>query len=467
MWLVYDPTMFEKDLRYLTGTHKRDILAFIQTKFAKNAKSIEVKKLDLSKLYINNQSNIYSNKVEYDLSFDDYPYLENRKWELFKLEKYKNFNKQALLWTYIDKYGNIGFKALHASEFLISRNDYGELESVIIKVGSYYDKAGQFHYVFYGFQDGYIHKKEATSWAMLGELDKDNKLTDELSVEKWELLNSKVPEIETGLLTKDYDVLPFNLISEDNVIEPELSDLVDIENMTAAAYGYAEMTIIISFLKKAMFMGNIDEGQFKNFSEKFGINFDVARFPNNTSMSVLDMGTVQNQLDYQTFNNNFLYFRANADGVDRYAIFPDLKVESGISREIQTKNIEQIRNTNIIAWKRFEFDNWQLIKALKFTAPTLVKYQEGITSSAIEKIESDIKLLDMYEKQAMLGIITKPELISKVLNITVEQAKDKIKELQKERMQDAGNIDNNSDVNIDTSDNNDNVNDDDNDDMSE
>ena len=121
MWLVYDPAKFEKDLRYLTGTHKRDILAFIQTKFAKNAKSIEVKKLDLSKLYINNQSNIYSNKVEYDLSFDDYPYLENRKWELFKLEKYKNFNKQALLWTYIDKYGNIGFKALHASEFLISR----------------------------------------------------------------------------------------------------------------------------------------------------------------------------------------------------------------------------------------------------------------------------------------------------------------------------------------------------------
>jgi hypothetical protein len=144
-----------------------------------------------------------------------------------------------------------------------------------------------------------------------------------------------------------------------------------------------------------------------------------------------------------------------------------LKVESGVSREIQTKNIEQIRNTSIIAWKRFEFDNWQLIKALKFTAPSMVKYQEGITSSVIEKIESDIKLLDMYEKQAMLGIITKPELISKVLNITVEQAKDKIKELQKERMQDAENIDNNSDVNIDTSDNNDNVNDDDNDDMSE
>jgi hypothetical protein len=62
---------------------------------------------------------------------------------------------------------------------------------------------------------------------------------------------------------------------------------------------------------------------------------------------------------------------------------------------------------------------------------SMVKYQEGITSSVIEKIESDIKLLDMYEKQAMLGIITKPELISKVLNITVEQAKDKIKELQK------------------------------------
>ena len=125
MYLVYDPTKFEKDLRYLMGTHKSDIKTFIATKFKKNADSIEIKKLDLSKLYVNNQSNIYSNNVEYDLSFEDFPYLENRKWELFKLEKYKNLNKQALLWTYLDRFGNIGFKALHASEFLISRDAYG------------------------------------------------------------------------------------------------------------------------------------------------------------------------------------------------------------------------------------------------------------------------------------------------------------------------------------------------------
>lgn len=456
MYLIYDPTKFEKDLRYLMGTHKSDIKTFIAAKFKKNKDSIEIKKLDLSKLYVNNQSNIYSNNVEYDLSFEDFPYLENRKWELFKLEKYKNLNKQALLWTYLDRFGNIGFKALHASEFLISRDSYGQVDSVIIKVGSHYDDIGQIHYIFFGFKNGFIHKKEATSWSTLGELDEKGKQTDLLLIENWQLLNTKIPEI----YSKDYETLPFNLVSEDNVIEPELSDLVDIENMTAAAYGYAEMTIIISFLKKAMFMGSINAGEFKDFADKFGINFDVAKFPTNTDMKVLDMGGVQNQLDYQTFNNNFLYFRANADGVDRYAIFPDLKVESGISREIQMKNIEQIRNVNIVTWKRFEFENWQTIKSLGFTAPEKVKYQEGITSSIIEKIEKDIKLFDYYEKQYISNIISKAEFTSNVLGITIEQAEEKILKLQKERMNDVETIVNNSDVNTDTNDNNDNVNDD-------
>lgn len=460
MFLVYDPSKFEKDLRYLMGAHKTDIKTFIATKFKKNADSIEIKKLDLTKLYVNNQSNVYSNQVEYDLDFEDFPYLKNRKWELFKLEKYKNLNKQALLWTYLDRFGNIGFKALHASEFLISRDSYGQLDSVVIKVGSYYDNIGQIHYIFYGFKDGFIHRKEATSWATLGEIDEKGKITDLIEINNWELLNAKIPDVELNL-QKDYDVLPFNLVSEDNIIEPEFSDLIDIENMTAAAYGYAEMTIIISFLKKAMFMGSINAGDFKDFAEKFGINFDIAKFPANTDMKVLDMGTVQNQLDYQTFNNNFLYFRANADGVDRYAIFPDLKVESGISREIQMKNIEQIRNVNIVTWERFEFDNWQVITSLGFQAPEKVKYQEGITSSLIEKVEKDMKLLEMFEKQFNLGIITKKELIANVLGITIEQANDKILEIQKERMDDVEDFDNNSDVNIDTNDNNDDVNDND------
>lgn len=437
-----NPDNFIKDLDYLSGIHSKHLSEFIKKKFSKNANNMEPKKVDLTKLYIGNQSNIYSNEVNYgvDIASEEFSYLRQKKNEQSKLEKYLNLNKQALLWTYVRK-NKLMFKALHCSEYYIDTDNFGELESVIIKTGSYYDELGVLQYKFLGYKDGKIYSKTAISWLFLGEMEKGDdgieKLTNKIKIENWFFDNTNPDEFT-------YQILPFNLISYDNIITPARSDLIDLENMLSGGYSYGEMTILISFLKKFLVTSGMSQASFEEFAAKFGINFSLGLIPNESDVKFLDTGTVDNQLNYQLFMSVILYFRANADGVDRYAIFPDVKVESGISRELQMKNIEQIRNMNIPIWENFEHKNFELIASIKnkggsqaFQVPTSVTYQKNITSSEAENLERQIKEYDLNQKKYIDGVITKVELIMRSEKISEEDAEKKINEVQKEREENA------------------------------
>lgn len=441
MFLVYNPDDFVKDLQYLSGIHSEHLLSFIKNKFSKNANNMEPKKVDLTKLYIGNQSNIYSNNVNYnvDIMQNEFKYLRQRKNELSKLEKYLNLNKQALLWTFI-KEQKISFKALHCSEYYIDTDNFGIVETVIIKVGSFYDEMGTLQYKFLAFKNGKIYSKIALNWLMLGEVEKSEAgfdvITRKIIVENW-LYDESNPDKFT------YKILPFNLISFDNIIIPYHSDLIDLENMLSAGYSYGEMTILISFLKKFLVSSNMNEGDFVKFAEKFGINFSLGLISKESDVKFLDTGTVDNQLNYQLFMSVILYFRANADGVDRYAIFPDVKIESGISRELQMKNIEQIRNMNIPIWENFEYENFEVISSIKneggsqaFQVPSSVEYQKNITSSETENLERQIKEYDLNQKKYQDRVITKVELIMRSENITEEEAMKKVKSEQQNRTDD-------------------------------
>jgi hypothetical protein len=120
-----NPDNFIKDLDYLSGIHSKHLSEFIQKKFSKNANNMEPKKVDLAKLYIGNQSNIYSNEVDYgvDIASEIFSYLRLKKNEQSKLEKYLNLNKQALLWTYVRR-NKLRFKALHCSEYYIDTDNF-------------------------------------------------------------------------------------------------------------------------------------------------------------------------------------------------------------------------------------------------------------------------------------------------------------------------------------------------------
>jgi len=454
MFLSYDPDNFLIDFRYLIGNHSSDLIAFTKTKFKNNADNIEIKKTDLSKLYINNQSNIYSNEVWYDKQFD---WLDQKKNEQATLEKYANQNGMALLWSFIENEIPV-FKALHSSEFFIENDYLGKLKSVIVKAGSFYDEVGNLQSLFltYDLTTKRIYKAISQSWSMLPKYKNEKNETKEIKIELWDLYNEEFDG------AKEFDVLPFTLFTKDGVIQPYTSDLIAIENMMTASLGYAEMTILISFLKKVFLTSNLNDADFDDFADKFGINFKMAKLPTGSEINFLDTGSVTNQLDYQTFFNNFLYLKANADGVDRYAVFPDLKVESGVSRAIQMKNIEQIRNSNIVLWKKFEQNNFKVLQNLRVQTPSQVFYQKNIIMSEMDVVDIEIKKYDLLERKYQGGVITKVELIMRSEDMSEQDAIHRITKAQKER-EESEEIENNemtNDVQDENENNNTDVNDD-------
>lgn len=466
-FLNYNPDEFADDLKYLNGTHTDLLYADLSVKFKNNIKKMGVKNIGLTETYITNQSNIYSKEVKYDVELD---YLEQRRNEIALLEKYGNCNLQALFWTYI-KDGKLKSRALHASEFYFETDEYGNLRKVIVKSGSRYDNAGikQNLYIAYDNETKRIYKKVAIDWQQLTFVNDENIRTNELKIDTWELYDINNPEEST------FEVLPFTLFSKKYVIKPELSPIPMLENDFSGGFAYGDYTAKIAFLMKIMLKSNMNDGRFEEFAESFGFNSQIAKIDKDDDVNFLVPNSITNQVDYITLATNILVFRAACDGVDKNAILNDTKVESGYSRRLQMQNIESVRNSNIIYWKDFERRNWEVISALGFDVPSEVIYEQFNLLDKVEEADYKQKTFDLYEKMYQTGAISKSEFIalvrkfSDVDKVTPEmltEADNIILKLQKERMQDAENIDNNSDVNIDTSDN-DNVNDDDNDDMSE
>jgi hypothetical protein len=108
--------------------------------------------------------------------------------------------------------------------------------------------------------------------------------------------------------------------------------------------------------------------------------------------------------------------RAQIDGVDKQALFPDNKVESGVSRRLQMGMISQKREDRIVDWVEFEDEHWALINTLDSSISAPENYIYNPLPNMVDPTEQadiDAKEFDTLMKKYDEQVISVEQYVRK------------------------------------------------------
>lgn len=392
MFLAYDPSEYEQDLRYLLGYHKEDLISYKQRRFPANNNEIVPMMQDITKGYISNLSNIYSNKVIYSGITDNPKYkkmLKRKKTAMKELEKFYNMQDYSVLWTYKEN-NEIKFLALDASNFYIQHDNYGNIAYVIVRAGNFIDASGQKQFIFYKWENGTVTKAISESWINF---------------------NSDDPEIEwIADILPTYTVLPFTIMKNRFASKPIHSTLIDLENEAVAGDAFAIMAMLYSLIVKYVLISDGSGPAIQKMINDFGVATKIMQLgAQGDDAKAMSQVTTDNHMNYKDYVQRILMFRGQIDGVDKQALFPETKVESGASRRLQMGSIEAKRNDRIVEWEEFEDRHWELINQLDPTIPIPEDYIFEDLPSSIDPTEQpdiDRKEYDLLRDKYIDGVLT-------------------------------------------------------------
>jgi len=394
--LAYNPADYDKDLRYLIGEHYDDVVAYKKWRFPENAFVLEIMMQNVTKGYIENMSNIYPAGVVYSgIDADKYRKMLRRKQKAMKeMERFYNLQKMALLWTYLVN-DELYFMALDGSNYYIDYDAVGDVEAVIVRTGRFLDDQGETKYHFKLWRDGTVYHTIADDWTYISsdaggwKQDEDN---------------------------PSYDVLPFTLIKDRFIVQPAHSTLIGLENEIMAGIAFMIFAIYLSMLKKFYVASDGDGPAIQKMIKSMGIGTQALHFgKQGDTAGILDTGGTENHVNYYDIQQRILMQRAQIDGVDKQALFPDNKVESGVSRRLQMGMISQKREDRIVDWEEFEDNHWVLINALsKGSIPEPEAYIFNPLPNQLdptEQVEIDFKTFDMLKQKYEELVITAEDYV--------------------------------------------------------
>jgi hypothetical protein len=438
--LPYDPTIFEKDYRYLKGSHISDILAYISKKYSKNKDYITPLVENTTMDFIRNSANIYKKGVNYT-DWDESEWVERRISSLAELEAYKKLNRQAMQWTYIID-GEAYFKALQASMYIVLYGDDGKKQSVIVKTGEFLKSTGASSsdkwFYFSQWIDGKVYECTAQDWQSLPILTGQQEVNAKGYSEGTTRRNTDWKEIA------DYNILPFTLIGKD-IAMPQLSVIPEYENVVSAGTAYGEIVAERNFANMIYGQNNMSEADWAKIIKGFGMmeypNIPPSEGGNNEqALSSLNLGDGKTQQEWTDIITKGLSRLAHSLGANVNGLYGEVKIESGASRRLQMENIIDVRNETIVDFREFERRDQELLIALGVVNETSeVIYNDldmGLTELDKETAEEkrQFNINNRYEK----GTITKIQQIAEIENITEEEARARQAEILNER---AGGVD--------------------------
>lgn len=427
--IPYNPTLFEIDLRYLKGRQAKDLKTFISKRYSRNKEHIKVINTNLTKTFIRNSSNIYKNKVLYPEWQDDKMIIK-RKNALSELEKYFNLNQQSLFWMFkISSKWN--FKALHSSDYIASFDIMGNIEKVIVRTGTRLQQlsnnSSEIWYSFKLWYEGHIYNCVAKDWQSLPSIKSNEETID---------FNTSWVEDK---IQPTFDYFPFTIIGID-VATPISSNLITVENITSAAYSWGEIAGQRNFLKQLVGKTMMTQGEWNELNKQMGLmsNIDLKLregASDQPSLDVLDLGDAKAQLDYHAFISEALKQIAYSNGVDINGLFSDTKIESGTARLLAMQNIISVRNDNIRTWSEFEERNQDLMIKLGIVPinSEVIYYPLPIGETELDKEMLEEKRQSNILNRFKNGTITRLEFIKDMEKLTEEEAKARLKQIDKER----------------------------------
>ncbi len=432
--LPYNPSDFEMDKRYLDGLQIDDIKDFIAERYVRNKDNIKTIVEFFVKAFIESASNIYSLPVNYPEWDMKDKWIEKRRIAIHALEKYRELNKQALLWQYkVNK--DWKFKAYHASDFIAIKDDYGQLNYVIIRTGQYLKvNAGSYEvwYYFKLWKDSKVYQTTAENWSSIPSLPE----------------NGEIPRVEEGDNNTgwsidpnqaNFDIFPFTLIGND-IAKPVLSTLTIIENIRSGGSSWGEIAEQRAFIDAVYGIGNMAQSKWTEIIDKISA-FEFPLIPlasdgvNQNDLKALSLGAGDNQKKWADLLDNSIKKMANALGVDTNGMLGDLKIESGTARRISLEPVVNVRNDKIVIFREFEEENQQLLIKLGITnIESEVEYADldiGATELEKEQVEANrqANITNRYKN----GTITKLQMIQEMEMLNEDQAKKRLNEVYEER----------------------------------
>ncbi len=419
MQLSYLPSNFEVDKRFLSSRQEEDLKNFISKRYMRNKDNMQVITNNVTKAFIRNGSNIYSKEVQYP-DWENKNWVKRRKREINLLEKYFNLNKQALFWTY-KKNDKPKFKALHASEYVVSVSAEDEIRFVIVRVGQFLKQTGkdssEIWYNFKMWKDGKVYKTQA---------------------EYWDTLPSSEQGWQQDDVNPNYKKLPFTLVS-DGYAKPSLSPLPVMEMILAGGASWGDISAQLTFLKQIYGITDLSKSEWKKLVDQIKLfsipDLGKSADGNSNTLNTLDLGDGKAQRDWQEFIKEPFKRLAYSEGVDINGLFSDIKVESGVARRLAMENIIAVRNSKIGLFEEFEERDQEVLIDLKIVnKESEVIYSDldiGETRLDKETIEEkrQVNILNRYKA----GTITKIEMIMEMEGLSEQEAKAKYRAITAER----------------------------------
>jgi len=393
--LAYNPGDYDIDLRYLKGLHKQDVINYKKARFPSNSDEIRVMMQNIVQGYISNMSNIYSAGVEYvGIDLEKYSKMLRRKARSMKeMEQFYNYQKMSILWTYLVN-GEVNFMALDGSSFYIDYDIKGNINAVIVRTGRFLDDLGETQYHFKMWNNKKVYSKIEKEWGLIS-------------------INSDWAEDD---INPNYEVLPFTIIQNRFVVKPESSTLIDLENEAVSGDAFATMAMLYSLIVKLMISTDNQGPAIQSLMKELGVMNKGAILGENDQLTTMPQVSTDNHMNYKEYVQKILMFVGQVDGVDKQALFPDTKVESGVSRRLQMGMIDQKRNDKILDWEEFEDKHWELINSLDNSIPIPENYIFSPLPNMIdptEQVDIDAKKWATTQSKYDGGVYSVKEYIKK------------------------------------------------------
>jgi len=427
--IAYNPAELEINRVYFERLHRDYLERYKNERFAKNATKMKIIMQDLVYGFITNISNAYSYGINYkgkQKNGKTYPkWIRETIQEKIVWEQFFRLDRQSLLYTFLVD-GEIKTKAYNAGRFYIDYDINGKPIRWVLRTGFSRKTTGSEDYtILYHFKKFEIESGVGTIKSFIAETDKNETQYqgwDKLPL--WDSEEWKNEELEIGIykITPTFNAKkpPFVLLG-DNILQGEVSNLIDLENETVAGDAYAILGLILSVLYKIIVSGNFtNESEWNEFATNFGLQHNLAKVPQGANVNMLDLKDNTNAENYKKYFKGILRTLLQGDGGDPSAMFEDFKVESGVSRQLQMQNIEVVRARYTAIYLEKEWEWWGIVKDLKKSEsiPEDITFNPlPIGSTKSEFIEIQRKEIENVKLAFNEGVITRQEKIDIIRDI--------------------------------------------------
>ena len=214
-----------------------------------------------------------------------------------------------------------------------------------------------------------------------------------------------------------YDVLPFTLIKDRFIVQPSHSTLIDLENEMMAGDAFTIYSFYLSMIKKFAIVSAGDGPAIQKMIQSMGIMSRAVHLGSQgDEVKMIDTAGTDNHINYKDITAKIMMQRAQIDGVDKQALFPDNKVESGVSRRLQMGMISQKREDRIVDWVEFEDEHWALINTLDSSISAPENYIYNPLPNMVDPTEQadiDAKEFDTLMKKYDEQVISVEQYVRK------------------------------------------------------